>query len=208
MRILDLYAGLGGEERRSFIESRGHEYITLDYAPEFKCNITKDIFDVTAASLGRYDLIWASPPCECFSVASISHHWRKEIGIYIPQTQDAIIAINLVTHTIKIIKDINPAGWLIENPRGMLRKMPFMEEFPRVTVTYCQYGENRMKPTDLWGYIPNWTPRKPCNNGDSCHEASPRGSRTGTQGIKGAARRAVVPLELWKEILISMEKTL
>ena len=37
------------------------------------------------------------------------------------------------------------------------------------TVTYCQYGDTRMKPTDLWcsdSLFQQWTPRPMCKNGD------------------------------------------
>ena len=64
-----------------------------------------------------------------------------------------------------------------------------------------------MKPTDIWTnnlknlLNPNgWNPRKMCKNGMSCHESAPRGSRTGTQGLKGNYERSKVPYELCKEI--------
>jgi hypothetical protein len=81
--------------------------------------------------------------------------------------------------------------------------MDFMDNFIRHTVTYCQYGDNRMKPTDIWTNSNVWTPRKPCKNGDSCHISAPRGSRTGTQGLKGAYERSKIPELLCKEILES-----
>lgn len=71
---------------------------------------------------------------------------------------------------------------------------------PRHTVTYCQYGDDRMKPTDLWTNL-DWTPRRACKNGDSCHVSAPRGARTGTQGRDGAVLRSMVPYELGSEIL-------
>ena len=48
-----------------------------------------------------------------------------------------------------------------------------------------------------------WIPRPMCHNGNkNCHhEVAPRGSRTGTQGLKGNYERSVVPYELCKEIL-------
>lgn len=205
MRILDLFAGLGGERRRGFIEARGHEYVTLDIIPEFNCTITEDIFKVKADELGKFDFIWASPPCEAFSVASIGHHWFGNNDHHSPKTEEARIAMELVIRTISLIKDISPFAFLIENPRGMLRKMPFMQEFHRFTVCYCRYGESRMKPTDLWGVVPGWSPRPTCWNGNPDHERAPRGARTGTQGIDGAAERAVVPIQLWEEILNALE---
>lgn len=63
-----------------------------------------------------------------------------------------------------------------------------------------------MKPTDIWGWAAGWKPRPMCHNGNPDHEAAPRGSSTGTQGIKGYFNRSVVPWELWDEILTSLEK--
>lgn len=205
MKILDLFAGKGGELRREHIEKRGHEYITLDYLPELGCTITADIFDMSFANLGYFDFVWASPPCEAFSIMAADHHWNGEKRLYVPKSDEAKLSIRLVKHTIQIIRDMKPKAWLIENPRGLLRKMPFMQGLPRVTVTYCQYGDTNMKPTDLWGVVPGWSPRLMCKNGRKCHEPAPRSSQGGLRAKIGAAERAVVPLELWLEILGVLE---
>lgn len=57
-----------------------------------------------------------------------------------------------------------------------------------------------MKPTDIWTNDTKWQPFKACNNGDKCHVAAPRGSRTGTQGLKGAYERSKIPPLLFKQI--------
>ena len=82
----------------------------------------------------------------------------------------------------------------------MLRTIPFMEQFHRKTVTYCQYGDTRMKPTDIWTNLESWNPKPPCKNGDTCHEPAPRGTRQGTQGLENAKERARIPPDLFKEI--------
>lgn len=208
MRILDLFAGIGGEQRRSQVEARGHQYVTLDFNPKFNCSITADILEITAEELlknGHYDFIWASPPCEAFSVASMGHHWGGGKRAYQPKTDHAVLSQKIVQKTIDLIKEMKPYAWIIENPRGVLRKLTLMRGLPRVSITYCQYGDTRMKPTDLWGIVPGWVPREMCRNGDKCHEAAPRGSKTGTQGLAGAAERAVVPWDLWEEMLKAIE---
>jgi hypothetical protein len=125
-----------------------------------------------------------------------------------PKPAVADLSQKIVEHTKNLLLEMNPRkGWLMENPRGMLRKLPCVAGLPRVTVTYCRYGDTRMKPTDLWGSVPNWTPRPMCQNGNSDHEAAPRGAKTGTQGIKGSAERAVVPWELWDELLTAAERS-
>jgi len=95
-----------------------------------------------------------------------------------------------------LINELKPKYYFIENPRGGLRKMDFMKGLPRYTVTYCQYGDNRMKPTDIWTNHPNPKFKSMCHNGDKCHEPAPRGSRTGTQGLKGNKERSVIPEQL------------
>jgi hypothetical protein len=65
----------------------------------------------------------------------------------------------------------------------------------RHTVTYCSYGDTRMKPTDIWTNHPNPNFKQMCFNGNKeCHhEAAPRGSKTGTQGLKGNTERSIIP---------------
>lgn len=205
MRVLDLFSGHGGWA--SAFRARGHEVVTLDLEARFKCTITADLLTVTAEQLqehGPFDVVLASPPCTAFSVASIGRHWQSS-GV--PKTEHALLGMRLVEHTLSLIKALKPKYWVLENPRGMLRKLPMMQELPRVTVTFCHYGETRMKPTDLWGnFPPSWIPEPACHNGDPCHEAAPRGARTGTQGIKGADLRAIIPFKLSEAICLAAEK--
>ena len=131
------------------------------------------------------------------------NHWTGGKQAYEPKTQACIDGIDRVKKTLKIIKQLKPKYWFIENPRGVLRKMPFMNTagIYRYTVTYCQYGDTRMKPTDIWTNIPNLKLKPMCKNGMPCHVSAPRGSSTGTQGIKTYKDRSRVPKELCKNIL-------
>lgn len=104
-------------------------------------------------------------------------------------------------HVLNLIKELNPKYWFIENPRGGMRKMNFMKDLPRYTVTYCQYGDTRMKPTDIWTNHPNPKFKPMCKNGSPCHVAAPRGSRTGTQGLKNSLIRSIIPNELCNHIV-------
>ena len=79
--------------------------------------------------------------------------------------------------------------------------MNFMLGLPRYTVTYCQYGDTRQKPTDIWTNHPDPQFKPPCHRGDPCHEAAPRGSRTGTQGLKNSKQKAVIPPMLCQHIV-------
>jgi len=160
-------------------------------------------FDVNKVPF-KPDIIWASPPCTTFSVASIGTHWAGGKLGYIPKTESAKLGIELVKKTIEIINYFNPKYWFIENPRGLLRKMIFMESLQRNTITYCQYGDDRMKPTDIWTNYTKWEPRLMCHNGDKCHISAPRGSKTGTQGRKNAFEKSKIPEQLCYEILKSI----
>lgn len=205
--ILELFAGTQSVSK-VFKENGWHTYtVENDKYFEDITSLVKDVLKVTATeiveSMGtRPKVIWASPPCTAFSVASISHHWGGGHRAYEPKTELAILSQKLVIHTIELIKELKPLYWFIENPRGVLRKMPFMEGLPRYTVWYCTYGDKRAKPTDIWTNHLDPQFKPVCHNGntDCHHEPAKRGARTGTQGLKNAKERAVIPRELCEHI--------
>jgi len=201
--IFDFFSGTGSATKA--FSDAGDRVITFELDESFDATENRDILTLSANYLretyGQPDFIWASPPCTAFSVASIGHHWARGGSAPEPKTEAAKDNQDMVLHTRKLIEELNPKhGFIIENPRGMLRKLPVLADLNRATITYCQYGDDRMKPTDLWGQVSNWIPRTPCKNGDSCHVAAPRGSRTGTQGLTDAKFRSMVAPELSKEL--------
>jgi site-specific DNA-cytosine methylase len=203
MKVLELFAG--SRSIGKVAEELGLEVFSSDNTAFDNINYVVDIleFDYDKVPFTP-DIIWASPPCTGFSVAALGHHWKgSSKGVYEPFTDTAKLGIKLVEKTIEIINHYQPKYWFIENPRGILRKMPMMQDFTRNTVTYCQYGEERMKPTDIWTNSDVWIPKPACKNGDPCHVAAPRGSSTGTQGLKGAYERSKLPAELCREVLTS-----
>lgn len=207
MKVLELFAGTRSISK--VFEKRGHETYSVEWNKDFE-NITlyEDINNLTAEKIielcdGVPDVIWASPDCTTYSIAAISHHRAKNIktGNLEPVSDYAKFCDKTNKHVLDLIRKLKPKYYFIENPRGGLRKMDFMKDIPRYTVTYCKYGDTRMKPTDIWTNHPNPKFKPPCKNGDSCHEPAPRGSQTGTQGIKGAIERAIIPEALCEHIV-------
>ena len=196
-------------------EARGHETFTVDIESRFEPDLVADILSLKVADLPERfqhpNIVWASPPCQCYSVMCIGKNWETKTGKYpIPKRPEAEIAFHLAKHTVELIREMKPDYFFIENPRAMLRKMPFMQGLHRSFVTYCQYGDTVMKPTDIWNNCLEWKPRS-CKPMASCHERAPRGAHAGLQG-KGRsmswderANRAIVPARLCEEILIACE---
>ena len=206
MKVLELFAGTRSIGKA--FELKGHEVFSVDWDRRFEnINLYADISILTAEEIinkfGKPDVIWASPDCTSYSIAAISHHRKKnsETGNLDPVSDYAKFCDRCNNHVINLIAQLKPKYWFIENPRGGLRKMNFMRGLPRYTVTYCQYGDSRMKPTDIWTNHPNPDFLPMCKNGDPCHVRAPRGAKTGTQGLKGHVERSVIPEKLCEHIV-------
>jgi len=200
MKVLELFAGSCSFS--NVAATYGFETYTTDIKQFGDINNVSDIFDFDYKNLNlQPDIIWASPPCTTFSIASCGKHWTApdENNLRYPKTNEAEIGLKILQKTIEIMHYLNPKYYFIENLRGLMRKMLLVQPFPRYTVSYCQYGDTRMKPTDIWTNLE--FDAKLCKNGASCHEAAPRGSRTGTQGLKNNYERSKIPYLLCREII-------
>lgn len=205
MKVLELFAGTRSIGKA--FEEKGHQVFSVEWNKDFE-NIDwyEDINNITAQDIierfGKPDIIWASPDCTTYSIAAISHHRKKEAdGNLAPVSDYAKFCDKTNKHVLDLIQELNPKYFFIENPRGGLRKMNFMKGIPRYTVTYCQYGDKRMKPTDIFTNCPDPNFKPMCKNGDKCHESAPRGSKTGTQGLKGSKERSIIPKKLCEYIV-------
>jgi hypothetical protein len=218
MNILELFAGsrsLGNEA-----DKLGYNVFSVDWNKYDKIDFAIDIEYLTRDQIPFVpDMIWASPDCTTYSIAACSTHRTNTKE---PKSDYATKCDNVNKHWIGLIKEwleLNPnMVFFIENPRGMLRHMPWMQEFKRHTVWYCKYGDNRAKPTDIWTNSETWTPRPECHNfkydkqgnivDKHCHhDSARRGAKTGTQGKKDSYNRSKIPTELCIEILNSFAKT-
>jgi hypothetical protein len=208
MKIIEFFCGTKSFSKEA--EALKHETFTVDIDSQFNPDLCIDILDFNVNMLPEKfrnpDFVWASPPCTTFSIASVYRYWKNGK----PSNEKTLKGIRIVKKTISLINELNPKYFVIENPRGMLRKQNFMSDFKRDTVTYCQYGTKTQKPTDLWNNL-NINFKPMCKPGSPCHEKASRSSKNGVPGInnsfsslgsKGKIMRAVVPSELCKDILI------
>ena len=206
MKALELFAG-----SRSFgkvAEKFGYEVVSVDINPFENIDLVVDILEFDYSKVDfKPIIIWCSPPCTYFSVASIGHHWHED---HTPKTEEAILGMQILNKTLEIIEYYKPDYFFIENPVGKMRRK--IKGINRATVTYCSYGDTRMKPTDIWSNhiydmfnTEGWRPKPQCFAGNTkCHhEAAPRGSKTGTQGLKNNYERSKIPEQLLIEIIAS-----
>lgn len=206
INLLELFAG--SRSIGKVAEQNGINVFSVDWEKYDGINLVKDINDLTLDDIPFIpDVVWASPDCTTYSIAACSTHRTNSIE---PKSDYAKKCDAVNMHFIGLIKrwlNMNPnMVFFIENPRGMLRKMPFMQEFNRYTIWYCKYGDDRAKPTDIWTNSKTWIPRPICHNGNKkCHhQPAPRGSKTGTQGRKGSYDRSIIPNELCLDIVNSL----
>ena len=204
MKVLELFAGSCSFSKVA--KQRGHEVFTSDWTEFEGIDYATDImqFDINQLPF-KPDVIWASPPCTTFSIASCGTHWTPDRQ---PKTKACEEGIEYVKKTMSLIRELNPKYFMVENPRGILRKLDLIDSSLLNTIWYCTYGDERAKPTDIWTNLKEWKPRPICWNGNKdCHHApAPRGSKTGTQGRGNAYERSKVPEQLCNEILQTIEE--
>ena len=179
MKVLELFAGSRsvGKAREELdyevYSSDINAFLGIDYVTDIRD------FDIDKVPFVP-DIIWASPPCTGFSVACIGGNWVQG-EVFTPKTPSAQLGIELLEaslYIINVFKSINPnLIWYMENPRGKMRKAPHWDEIKHIrhTVSYCKYGDARMKPTDIWTNNLNWQPKPMCKPFKYDYNSNPEG---------------------------------
>lgn len=205
MKFLELFAGSG--VMSSVAKLAGMKTFSVDNQVFPNIDLVADVGTLTTSDIPFVpDAVWGSPDCTTYSIASISKHRNGTQ----PKTEYAAKCDKVNKQFLSLIRQwqlMNPKLiYFIENPRGMLRKMPFMDGLPRFTIWYCQYQDERAKPTGIWTNSKTWTPRPICKNGNpNCHHRkAPRGSKTGTQGRNGSYARSKLPISLCFSVIESL----
>jgi len=205
--MIEFFAGSGYLSEK--FRAAGYKVLTIDNNNKLNPDLCLDILNMTINELPEWarnpDVCFFGVPCTKFSVAGRSSNFTN----FMPNNIESCIALGLVYKCFNMIQDLKPKYWFIENPRGYLRKFPFMQKVCRKEVWYCQYGDKRAKPTDIWTNATHWITKKCFNNNPNCdHERAPRGSKTGTQGFNNAYERGLYPELLCEELVFVCENKL
>lgn len=163
---LDLFAGSGGFSA-AFEESSRWRVVTVDNREETDPDICADIMELRPGDLPNADVVLVGHPCTLFSTAGNHDEWDQEAGK--PNGDRARLHVAMVYHSLGLVHALTPDFWFLENPRGRLR---WILGEPEGTVTYCQYGTNYQKPTDLWGNHPDGFTYRSCPRGGDCHTSN------------------------------------
>jgi site-specific DNA-cytosine methylase len=164
-RILELFCGTKSVGK--VFESAGYEVVSLDYNKKFNATFTEDIltWDYMQYPSGYFDVIWSSPDCSTWSLAS-GGKYRTKVNIYgldnDYQTR-ATIGNNMILRVIEILKYFKPRSWFIENPKALLTHFPPLKDFIKESngtmnlVYYANYNNwGFPKPTNIWSNHTLW----------------------------------------------------
>jgi site-specific DNA-cytosine methylase len=164
MKILELFSGQGAIS--AAFKEQGYEAFRVDWSEKVEAELHADVAwlgldDIIKLCNGLPDVIWASPQCTTYSIATHRHRTLKD-GLY-PKTETARQDDKVNEALWVLIDQLIQAGskyYFVENPRGRMRHMYFVKDRPRYTVTYCSYGRRgnakgyedlyQKKPTDIW----------------------------------------------------------
>jgi hypothetical protein len=168
MRLLELFCGTKSVGKVA--NEKNWETISLDFNPKFEATHTVDIleWDYTIYPRHHFDVIWASPDCTTWSLATGGKYRRKDniLGLGNQHQDKATMSNNMINKVIEILKYFEPSAWYIENPRGLLTYYPplndFLEEIGgnRGLVYYGNYNHGCPKPTHIWTNMNIWENEK------------------------------------------------
>jgi hypothetical protein len=156
-RMLELFCGRKcvGE-----VFKNDYEVISLDYNPKFNATHTEDIltWDYKIYRPNEFEIIWASPDCTTWSVASGGKYRTK--GNILSHHDKGREAERMIDRLLEIINYFNPKIFFIENPRGLLQYYSPMKEIKKTLVYYGNHNWGCPKPTHIWSNIDLWEDEK------------------------------------------------
>ena len=108
-RLLELFCGT--KSVGNVFKQDGYDVVSLDYNAEFDATHTADIltWDYTQYAPDYFDVIWASPDCTTWSIATGGKYRTKaEIyGIKNKRYEKSVVGNKMVNRVIEILKYFN-----------------------------------------------------------------------------------------------------
>jgi len=130
--MLDLFSGSGSASRAAAV--RGWQVLRVDNGEGTAHDVCADLAkwepEGCFEGAGRFDLVWASPPCTQLSTAS--------------RLRDVEAGLVLVDAALRIIRTLRPRWWVLENVHGATRAIA-----GRIGPPVACYGSFY-----LWGCFP------------------------------------------------------
>jgi site-specific DNA-cytosine methylase len=178
MRVLELFKGTGSIEKAFNSIDKNIEVISLDidkrFNPTHLCDILE--FDYKQYPNNHFDIIWGSPPCNCFS--HLRNTWIGRTfkdGRYVTKEllEEDIKNIGLppLYKLQEIINYFKPKYYFIENPAtGKMKNYiddNFLYNINKYIVSYCKYGFDYKKNTAIWTNLKGFNPKICKNDCDS-----------------------------------------
>ena len=167
LRMLDLFAGSGNASRAALV--RGWKVVRIDNAPGTAADVRVDLATWKPLACEHYDLVWASPPCTQLSTAN-------------QKTRDVSEGLVLVRAALRIIAEVKPRWWVLENVHGATRAIGELIGPP-----VARYGSFY-----LWGNFPPF-------------EANVPREKTKLSGRRRAERRAAIPWAISNGLICACE---
>lgn len=143
MKILNLYAGIGGNRK---LWSDEHQITAVEYdeetAKEYKKNFPNDTVLIEDAHefllkyYKEYDFIWSSPPCPTHSTLVFSNENRfyNENNMSYPDMrlyQEIILLKTFAPNNCKwVVENVKPYYDYLISPTKILNRHPFWSNFP------------------------------------------------------------------------------
>jgi hypothetical protein len=189
LRVLELCSGPNSSFSSQILERFPDAHVvTLDCDSSCSPTIVADIKHWNYRDNfkpGFFHIVWASPPCTDYSPANQSSSAVK---------MDE--ADGIVRAALRIIAEAKAPVWFLENPHTKLFQRPFMLplEAQRFSCTYCMYGTNYKKQTDIWSNVP--LALHHCDQPGSCCQSIAhcgRHLRTAQQGPATSADGFTIP---------------
>lgn len=138
LNVVDVFSGTGSVSAP--FKRAGHNVLTIDWEPSHGADICDDIMNITAQDIldimgvDHIDYVHMSPDCSTYSVAALGKH-RNGIE---PKSEKAMFADRVLNHIIKMLAELKPKYYSIENPRECYEtcpKWPISAAIPLPTVS-------------------------------------------------------------------------